>query len=330
MIRHFILILSAFIILGCAGGGGGGASDMEDRIDFKRVTQFDGRVLDVEVTSKNGRTLRLNTARDTAYSSSATPALPNHSGRVWTLFNRTSDNTTIVYALLNWDNDVQTDYLAAGWWLQYEGRPRFPRFPIFASERGIFIEGTELDTSNPPQLPVTGAATYAGASGGLYAYEYGSSWGALTGTEVFEEIQGVMTLRADFSSKTIQGCIGCTGDFEIQRSHLRLALGWRQGEPPEAMPTDYEVHLGPTPFTRGGAFRAEDVRVAHPGRSVAQSGGSWEGRFSNRPDGEGNPRLVAGTSLAEFTESDGSRGSLEGIFTVLSDTLRASGNNQGQ
>ena len=329
MIRHFVLTLSALFILGCAsGGGGGGASSDEERIDFKRVTAFDGRVLDVEVTPKDGRTLRLNTARDSAFSSSVTPALPNHSGRNWTLFNRTSENTTIVYTLLNWSNDVQTDYLAAGWWLQYEGRPRFPRFPVFASERGIFIEGTELDTANPPEMPVTGAAAYAGSSGGLYAYQYGSGWGELAGTEVFEEVQGVITLRADFSSRTIQGCIGCAGDLEIQRSHLRLALGWRQGEPPAAMPADYEVHLGPTPFTRNGAFRNADVRVAHPERSVAQSGGSWEGRFSNRPDGAGHPRLVAGSSLAEFTEADGSRGSIEGIFTALSERFGNSGQRQ--
>ena len=328
MMRHFFLILSVFIILGCAGGGG--VSVQEDRIDFKRVTQFDGRVLDVEVTPKDGRTLRLNTVRDRAYSSSSTPIMPNHSGRIWTLFNRTSENSTIVYALVNWDNDVQTDYLAAGWWLQYEGRPRYPRFPIFAADRGAFIEGTELDTANPPEMPVTGAATYVGASGGLYAYQYGSGWGALAGTEVFEEVQGVIALRADFSNRTIQGCIGCDGDFEIQRSHLRIALGWRQGEPPEAIPTDYEVHLGPTPFTRGGAFRATDVKVTHPARSVAQSGGSWEGRFSNRPDGAGHPRLVAGSSLAEFTEADGSKGSLEGLFITLSDFFRNAGQSQGQ
>ncbi|MDE0330961.1 MAG: hypothetical protein OXL41_03765 [Nitrospinae bacterium] len=324
--KRFIPVLFATTLLaGCAGGGG---TVVEERIDFKRVTQFDGRVLEVEVTPTDGRTLRLNTARDSFVSSSATPDMPNHSGRYWTLLNRTSGNTTIVYALVNWDNDVQTDYLVAGWWLQFEGRPRYPRFPIFTSERGIFVEGTELDTANPPRMPVTGAATYVGASGGLYAYEYGRGWGELAGTEVFEEVQGVITLRADFSSKTIQGCIGCEGDIEIGRSHLRFALGWRQGDPPAAVPTDYEVHLGPTPFTRGGGFRAADVRVTHPGRSVAQSGGSWEGRFSNRPDDEGNPRLVAGSSLAEFTEADGSRGSLEGIFNALSEPFRNSGQSQ--
>ena len=170
MIRHFILTLSAFIILGCASGGGGGLSDDEGRFDFKRVTKFDGRVLDVEVTRENGRTIRLNTARDSAYSIPSAPLMPNHSGRSWTLLNTASDSATVVYALVNWDNDRQTDYLAAGWWLHFQGRLRFPRIPIFDAENGIFIDGPELDTSNPPGMPVTGEATYVGASGGLYAY----------------------------------------------------------------------------------------------------------------------------------------------------------------
>ena len=327
MNRFITILFTTILLCGCAGGGGGISG--EDRIDFKGVTQFDGRVLDLEVTPKDGRTLRLNTARDSSYTTSFSPVIPNNSGRIWTLFNRTNETTTIVYALLNWDNDVQTDYLAAGWWLHFQGQLRFPRLPVFEADRGAFIEGTELHTANPPEMPVTGAATYVGASGGLYAYQYGSDWGGLAGTEVFEEVQGVIALRADFSNRTIQGCIGCDGDFEIQRSHLRLALGWRQGEPPEASPADYEVHLGPTPFTRGGAFRATDVKVTHPARSVAQSGGSWEGRFSNRPDDAGHPRLVAGSSLAEFTEADGSRGSLEGLFITLSDSFRSSSNNRG-
>ena len=176
MIRHFILTLSAFIILGCASGGGGGLSDDEGRFDFKRVTKFDGRVLDLEVTRENGRTIRLNTARDSAYSIPSAPLMPNHSGRSWTLLNTASDSATVVYALVNWDNDRQTDYLAAGWWLHFQGRLRFPRIPIFDAENGIFIDGPELDTANPPRMPIEGGATYVAPTGGLYAYRYGSGW----------------------------------------------------------------------------------------------------------------------------------------------------------
>ena len=329
MKRHFILILSAFIILGCASGGGGGASDDQGRIDFKRVTKFDGRVLDVEVTRENGRTIRLNTARDSAYSIPSLPLMPNHSGRSWTLFNAASDGATIVYALVNWDNDRQTDYLAAGWWLHFPGQQLSRRLPLSQAERGIFIDGPELDPSNPPHMPIEGGATYVAPTGGLYAYEYGSNWGALEGTTVFEEYVGIITLRADFSQKTIQGCIGCVGDISIRRSHLRTALGWRPTEPPEAAPTDYEVHFGVTPFQKNGAFESTDVTVTHPVRSVTQSGGHWGGQFSNRPDSAGNPRLVAGFTQGEFAEDDGGRGLLQGIFNALSEAYRNSGRNQG-
>ena len=209
--------------------------------------------------------------------------MPNHSGRSWTLYNAASSGTTVVYALVNWDNDRQTDYLAAGWWLHFQGRLRFPRIPIFDAENGIFIDGPELDTSNPPRMPIEGGATYVAPTGGLYAYRYGSGWGNLEGTETFQEVQGIITLRVDFSGNTIQGCIGCVGDIVIGRSHLRAALGWRPGDPPEAMPTDYEVHLGPTPFNRNGAFQNADVRVTQSGRSVTQSGGQWSGRFPTAP-----------------------------------------------
>ena len=50
-------------------------------------------------------------------------------------------------------------------------------------------------------MPIEGGATYVAPTGGLYAYEYGSNWGALEGTTVFEEYVGIITLRADFSQK---------------------------------------------------------------------------------------------------------------------------------
>ncbi len=178
-------------------------------------------------------------------------------------------------------------------------------------------------------MPVEGGAAYVGSAGGLYAYEYGSNWGELQGTTVFEEYEGIITLRADFSQETIQGCIGCEGDITIRRSHLRSALGWRPSDPPEAAPTDYEVHFGPAPFNPDGTFESTDVTVTHPERTITQSGGYWGGQFSNRPDRTGNPRLVAGFSEGEFAEADGSNGALQAIFNALSEPFRTSGTSQG-
>lgn len=330
--KRFIAILFTTVLLGgCTSGGSGGlaALDDEGRMDFKRSTSFDGRFLTVEVETGDGRTLKLNTDRDAAYSIPYAPELPNHSGRSWTLLNAASDSTTLVYAQVSWDNDDPTDYLAIGWWLHYPITYR-RRLPLSqASGGGSFIDGPQIDPSNPPRMPLQGGATYTGRAEGLYAYEYGSSWGAHAGTDESEEYTAVLTLTADFAGKTIRGCFGCEGDIEIQRTHLRTLLGWRVGDPPHAMPTDYEVHFGPTPFRQNGAFGHTDVTVKHPDRTITGSGGYWGGQFSNRPDSEGNPRLVAGFNLGEFEEADGSRGSLQGLFNVLSEAYRLSGKTQG-
>ncbi len=89
-------IVLALTTAACTGGGGrlDDAQMTEDRIDFKRVTAFDGRVLDVEVTARDGSAIKLNTARDSAYSVPSVPLMPNHSGRSWTLYNAASNGTT--------------------------------------------------------------------------------------------------------------------------------------------------------------------------------------------------------------------------------------------
>ena len=157
---------------------------------------------------------------------------------------------------------------AAGWWLHFQGRLRFPRIPIFDAENGIFIDGPELDTSNPPRMPVTGEATYSGGAGGLYIYEYGANWGDLAGSEATEEYGATFTLTADFANRTMRGCLGCTGDINVERTHLRTILGRQPSDDLQAPPTDYELHFGSTPFTQSGDFEQADVRVTHPERNV--------------------------------------------------------------
>ena len=63
------------------------------------------------------------------------------------------------------------------------------------------------------------------------------------------------------------------------------------------------------------------TRDDHPERTVTESGGSWDGRLSSRPDADGNPRLVAGSADVEFTEADGSVGELRGLYTALGEEL---------
>ncbi len=134
-----------------------------------------------------------------------------------------------------------------------------------------------------------------------------------------EEHAATVTLTADFSANTLSGCIGCQGDIAIRRLHLHDLLG-DEVRQLEALPTDYELHLGTVTFNPDGTFELPDVTVMHPERTITQSEGFWGGGFSNTPDSAGNPRLVAGFSDAEFEEADGSRGSFWGMFNGLSTT----------
>lgn len=170
-------------------------------------------------------------------------------------------------------------------------------------------------------MPDMGEATYIGSVGGLYQYTYGSDWVGEEGTIASEEISAIMEITADFSENTLSGCVGCIGDIELERAHLYLALGRREGEP-SALPTDYELHFNAADIGPGGMFEGTDVAVMHPVRTVIQSGGTWSGRFSNIADPTGNPRLVAGLATAAFAEADGSLGGFEGLYVALGDSLR--------
>lgn len=165
-------------------------------------------------------------------------------------------------------------------------------------------------------MPISGEATYVGGAGGLYEYFYGSGWGALQGQSQYVEFSAAIELRANFSEGTIAGCIGCTGDITMETLHLWPAVAWR-GPDPDALPTDYEVRLGPARFKPDGTFENAVVSVRHPERTVTQAEGVWGGQFSNVPDMDGNPRRVVGYSGVRFDEADGSIGSFESIFTAL-------------
>lgn len=288
----------------------------EGQIRFIRNTTYDGRVLSLDVVHQDESTTTLTTARNAVeVGEPVRPAMPAHAGWAWTLVNTAQDSTTYAYAAVSWANDDPTDYLAAGYWMHFPGHPPDPAM----AEAAGFIDGPELDVSNPPHLPVQGQATYSGLAGGIYRYKYGDNWGAqLAGTFAVEGYAATVTLSADFSDNTLHGCIGCQGDIAIARSHLHLILGDRLRQL-SALPTDYELHLDAVSFNPDdGTFEHPAVTVKHPERTVTQSEGFWGGQFSNLPDADGNPRLVAGFSDAGFEEADGSSGSFWGMFNGLS------------
>ena len=286
----------------------------------ERITDFDARVLTLQLTREDGSLDHFDSVRDSQGSWAYPPVLPNHVGRVWILRKTKRDSSSLVYALIGWDDDDPTDYLAAGYWLRFPG-PRVFGNGLVAAERQVFIDGPEIDPSDPPQLPVSGTATYVGPVGGLYEYSHGSDWTDVEAPVVADEFAATMNIEASFADGTLSGCIGCIGDIRIERRHLYAYLGFRRRPVPEAPPTDYELHFGLTAIDPDGTFRNTEVSVLHPDRIVTQSSGSWSGTLSNVPDDDGFPRLVAGKMDAEFQEADGSQGNFQGIFTALGESL---------
>jgi len=297
----------ALVLALAACSGGEVAEDASPR-----VTDFDGEVLRVAIPRGDGTADNFSSVRDEWYSWSWFPFMPNHSGRRWTMGKSDRDGVSLAYALVSWDNDDPTDYLSAGFWMRFDGARTTRRLDPADARIVPFIDGPELDARAPPALPVAGTASYAGSAGGVYRYT------APGAAPIAEEFTATMTLAADFDAASVAGCIGCIGDIALEREHLYLVLGWRRGEAmPDRPPADYEIRFAPTALDRAGGFAGGAVSVTHPERAVTQSGGSWSGRFSSRPAGDGAPRLAAGQARAGFAEADGGEGSFDSIFTVL-------------
>lgn len=322
---RFVILMTFFLLsltVGC-GGGGGSRPDIPipeltpEPQPFRAQTSWVNGVLNVTVPTPDGRTRTLDSIQDLEGTWGIflpRPKQPNHSNREWILVDNHYDGRVMLYAVVEWDNADQTDYLAAGWWLAYP--PGVPAWAFGAATRGVFLDGPELDPANPPDLPLTGTATYVGGMGGLYTYEYGRAWGELAGSSEIAEFQGLISLTADFDQNRLTRCMGCVEPIETAFGrHLAPAVPW-YGTDPEALPADYDVHFEAS-FGSNGAFEDTAITVTHPDRTITTSAGTWQGQFSNVPDVDDNPRRVAGSTDVHFAEDDGSQGRFTGIFDAL-------------
>ena len=148
---------------------------------FRTGTSFVDGVLSIDVPTSDGRIRTLDTVLNLEWTSELflpRPVQPDHSSREWILANNHYGGRVFLYALVSWNDADPTDYLAAGWWLTYP--PDVPFSAFEAATRGVFLDGPELDPANPPDLPLTGTASYSGGMGGLYTYSYGRAWASWT------------------------------------------------------------------------------------------------------------------------------------------------------
>ena len=323
---RLVNLMALFLLsltVGCSLGSTGSLPDIPipeltpEPQPFRTQTSFVDGVLSVTVPTPDGQARTLDTVRNVDASWGLylpRPLQPNHSNREWLLVDNHYDGRVLLYAVVDWDNADATDYLAAGWWLAYP--PGAPTRAVESATRGVFLDGPELDPARPPDLPLTGTATYVGGAGGVYSYDYGRAWGELAGSSETAEFVGPISLTADFSQNRLTGCLGCLGPIEIDSGrHLYPILTWRTPDP-TALPTDYKLHFASS-FGANGAFEDTAITVTHPDRTITTSAGTWQGQFSNVPDVDGNPRRVVGSTDVHFAEDDGSQGRFTGIFDAL-------------
>jgi hypothetical protein len=275
-------------------------------------TIFDGQRLTLRVQRDDANALTLDINSDTLESEALDSPIPGHSGRDWVQLDVDAGGTTLAYTAVSWSNSDHTDYLAGGYWLRAAGDVLSGS--VTGVEVGAFVDGPELDISNPPTTPMQGTATYSGFAEGVYAGRYGSIVPGQTLSEGSTETgiwSSTIGLTADFGAGTISGCIGCQTSVNVTGVYQDAATG-ETGAFAD-MATPYRVHLGAASFASNGTFRSQDVSISFAGVALSGSG-AWGGQFSNIPNGNGDPRLVAGTAGGEFTTPAGAEGAFIGAY----------------
>ena len=254
------------------------------------ITTFDGESFTLKVERLDGSSIHLSTDDDLVegYRQGSSP-ISGHDTATRGYIVSTREKT-VAWGVVSWDSTDPSDYLAGGYWATVSGDV----LGAFEVEAGAFADGPEISMSNRPEMPIQGTASYSGLAEGLFT---ASQVGAGTTDGIFK---ADMELTADFGSQTIDGCAGC-GSASL-----------------DGTPTDYRVRLGATPFESNGVFRGTSVTIEHPNREFVSNSGAWGGMFSNVPDSNGDPRLVAGTLAGQATIADGSKAVFVGAFYATS------------
>ena len=254
------------------------------------ASTFDGTDVTATLTRDGASTVTLDSA-DAYEQPDVLPSfvnLPGRSARIFGVFDRGTDGAVLGRLVVDWADDDPGDYLAGGYWLRAGTDPT-------AFDVGVFVHGPELSLGDTPSLPISGSATYQGMSAGVYAVEYGVDAPALgipAGSQELGGFTATATLTADFSAGTIEGC-------EVDSV------------------VDFRLRLRSASFDRSaGTFGGTGVVLDHSYLPIAQSSGVWSGRFSNRADSDGNPRLAAGAFIGRGASARGTRAGFAGAFAA--------------
>lgn len=159
-------ILRAALLGGVIGlGACGGPDPMSDEsIRFERNGTFEDGVLTVFFDLQDNWHVSVNTTDNTIATGPFDSPLPSQQGRSWTFLTETEDGTSIAYSVVTWDDNDPLDCLMASWWAEFPDQ-HLPDLSFDDSETHAIVDGPEIDSASPPDLPLQGQATYAGPAG---------------------------------------------------------------------------------------------------------------------------------------------------------------------
>lgn len=192
------------------------------------------------------------------------------------------------------------DWLTGGHWMLVSDT-------MEVIEAGAFVDSPEL--SGTPRLPSAGTASYGGLAQGGYAIVHGGELAGLAaGSHEIGTYEGRLELSADFSAGLIGGKVHSILVSGVQSPQ---AGGTRQIA---NSPTTWEIVLEAASLGAGGFAGDTRVTSSAPALDISDTSGSWGGKLSNMPDGDGIPRLAAGTHGSRFSTAGGTEGSFIGVF----------------
>lgn len=191
------------------------------------------------------------------------------------------------------------DWLTGGHWMHLDA-------DMNVVGTGAFVDAPEL--AGTPSLPANGTAVYQGIATGGYAFVYGNDIsGVPEGSHEIGEYDGDIELTADFTAGRVSGRV-----HSIEVDGLYAIQGGTR--PINSVSVPYEIALEATSFDGGGFTGTTSVMSGNSDLEIAESSGTWGGKFSTVSDNENTPRMIAGTHGAQFTSTGGTTGSFIGVF----------------
>ena len=274
-------------------------------------TSFDGTDLTITVSRDDGSALNLNTGSDPSEVSDPFESLiVGHSARFLMVLKIGTEGMSAASAAVTANHHNAAEYLTMGYWTHIAGD--LTELSVTGVEIGAFVDSPELSPASPASPPARGTASYFGPASGAYSVVHGADGAGPVDSLEIGEFSSSIKLTADFTAGTIEGCVGCREVVSL----IGILHDMDTGESRDVYTSDsgYRMQLEATSIRADGTFGGEKRSLDNRVISITNAEGAWGGRFSNIPDSEGDPRLVAGTFGAEATSAGGSEGAFIGSF----------------